>query len=202
MPAHRAVQTLTLQCVYPRKISLHGKVSHINSFTSESIHTAQLREVSASIFHFLVLGATLLRLIHRWRTRKIWWEDYTVCIVLLVDTILVILTWLRFRFGGKHTHFTPKWLWQYFVVHDIITGKVQGFIYSAWLSAAMAWAVIWWLFYFSFISQAYWHHSTRGSRFSLCLLLARIFPENHFFRRFSFVLSITFSLSYVAFLLV
>jgi len=66
--------------------------------------------VSATLFHLLVVGATSLRLVHRWRTMRMWWDDYSAFIVLLVDVMYVVLMWLRFRYGGKHTRFMPRQL--------------------------------------------------------------------------------------------
>jgi hypothetical protein len=32
-----------------------------------------------------------------------WWDDYSALVLLLVDVMLVVLMWLRFRYGGKHS---------------------------------------------------------------------------------------------------
>jgi len=132
------------------------------------IHNLLAWEISATVFHFLVVQVTFLRLVHRWRTERMWWDDYTAFILLMLDVIYVILTWLRFRYG----------------VTGLTTGKIEGFIYSAWFGHVVGWAVVW------------------GSRFSLSLSIARIFPENHVCRRISFGLSIILPLSYVVLLLV
>jgi len=64
--------------------------------------SGQPRIVSVTLFHLLVVAATFLRLVHRWRTKQLWWDDYSAFIVLLVDITFVIIMWWRFRNGGKH----------------------------------------------------------------------------------------------------
>ena len=65
------------------------------------------RKASVTLLHLLAAGSTLLRLVHRWKTNRMWWDDYITVIPLMVDIIFIILMWLRFRDGGKHTHFEP-----------------------------------------------------------------------------------------------
>jgi hypothetical protein len=73
-----------------------------------------------------------------------WWDDYTAFMLLVVDVMYIILMWLRFRYGGKHTRFMPKQLCdKCFLAAGITTAKVEGFVYSAWLGEAIGWTVIW-----------------------------------------------------------
>jgi len=60
------------------------------------------RVVSVTLFHLRVVAATSLRLVHRGRTKRLWWDDYSAFIVLLVDVMFVVIMWWRFRDGGKH----------------------------------------------------------------------------------------------------
>ncbi|KIM47024.1 hypothetical protein M413DRAFT_23319 [Hebeloma cylindrosporum] len=113
---------------------------------------------------FLALGFTCLRLVHRWRTKQMWWDDYSAFIPLTVDVIYIVLTWLRFRDGVAG-----------------IT-EMEGFLYSDWFGVALGWTVIW------------------GSRISLSLSIARVFPEKHTCRRFLLGLSTAFFLSYIGIL--
>ncbi|KIM47026.1 hypothetical protein M413DRAFT_268127 [Hebeloma cylindrosporum] len=122
-------------------------------------------EICLTLFHFFIVGFTCLRLGHRWRTKQMWWDDYSACIPLTVDVIFIILTWLRFRDG--------------------VAGipEMGGFVYSDWFGVALGWTVIW------------------GSRISLSLSIARVFPAKNTCRRFLLGLSIAFFLSYLANLL-
>ena len=76
----------------------------------DSVPFTHFRKVSVTLFHSLVIGVTILRLVHRWRSKRMWWDDYSTFIVLLVDVMYVVIMWLRFRHGGKHTRFMPKQL--------------------------------------------------------------------------------------------
>ncbi|KIM46677.1 hypothetical protein M413DRAFT_56398, partial [Hebeloma cylindrosporum] len=58
-------------------------------------------KVSVTLFHLLAVGFTLLRLVYRWKTKRLWWDDYITIIPLMVDILYIILMWLRFRDGGE-----------------------------------------------------------------------------------------------------
>jgi hypothetical protein len=105
------------------------------------------RKVSVTLFHLLAVGSTLLRLVHRWKTKRMWWDDYITVIPFTVDIVHIILMWLRFRDGGKHTHSSPSKSNECFLaagVTFLAAGVTKPrFIYSTWFAAAISWTVIW-----------------------------------------------------------
>ena len=80
-----------------------------------------------TVFHFLVIGATSLRLVHRWRTKRLWWDDYSAFVVLVVDIVYVVHMWLRFRYGGKNNAMAPQ---------ATLDTKWQLFFSSCWSNCA------------------------------------------------------------------
>ncbi|KAH9485640.1 hypothetical protein JR316_0002550 [Psilocybe cubensis] len=51
-------------------------------------------EVSTLLLQIVCAGSTTVRLVHRWRTRRMWWDDWIVFIPLSVDVFLVVIDWL------------------------------------------------------------------------------------------------------------
>ena len=66
-------------------------------------------KVCMTLLHIVVIGTTCLRLLHRCQTKRMWWDDYITIIPLLVDVAYVVLMWLKFRGGGKHTYPFLAW---------------------------------------------------------------------------------------------
>jgi len=85
-----------------------GECVIFNSFTSIIYSHLDFGKVCMTFFHLLVLGITSVRIVHRWRTKRMWWDDYGAFVSLIVDVIYVILMWLRFRYGGKRYCFVPQ----------------------------------------------------------------------------------------------
>jgi len=57
--------------------------------------------VFASVFHILGLVSTVLRLLHRLRTSRMWWDDYLVVFPLILDTINFASLWVLYSYQSK-----------------------------------------------------------------------------------------------------
>jgi hypothetical protein len=115
-------------------------------------------KVCITILHLVVIGCTFLRLLHRWRTNRMWWDDYSTVLPLVIDVAYVIFMWWKFRGGGKLTYpFRARSIWiNIFSFSGLASQKSEGFIYSALFFASICWTIIWWLLYFLLIAQAHW----------------------------------------------
>jgi len=59
--------------------------------------------VLASFFHILALVSTVLRLVHRLRTSRMWWDDYMVVLPLGLDTAYFASLWVLYDFQRKES---------------------------------------------------------------------------------------------------
>ena len=59
------------------------------------------RPVFASVFHILALVSTMLRLIHRLRTSRMWWDDYTVVLPLAMNTVNFASLWVLYEYQSQ-----------------------------------------------------------------------------------------------------
>jgi len=99
--------------------------------------------VCVTLLQAVSFSATILRLFHRWRTNRLWWDDYVLLLPFVADVLLVILTWTTF---GSHRTFSPSVLLVlssgltcHFAERDL-TGK---FFHSDWFSAFLYFTVVW-----------------------------------------------------------
>ncbi|KAF8901909.1 hypothetical protein CPB84DRAFT_1729440 [Gymnopilus junonius] len=126
-------------------------------------------KVSILILHLVAAISTIYRLVHRFRIRRPWWDDYLVFFPLAVDIMYCILTWIRF----PHRYSYPLDLSKPMIVLN-----------SIWLSLFPYLLVIW------------------TTRMALALSLARIFPERHPARIWSFCLVVIMLLTCLSCMLV
>ncbi|KDR75564.1 hypothetical protein GALMADRAFT_248043 [Galerina marginata CBS 339.88] len=49
--------------------------------------------VCPTVLQVIAIGFTFIRLVHRWRTCRMWWDDWVVLIPLIVDCLYLSLTW-------------------------------------------------------------------------------------------------------------
>ena len=60
-------------------------------------------EVCISILHGIAIISTCLRVEHRRRARRLWWDDYATIIPAVVEVLNVAVLWLRFTHrAGEH----------------------------------------------------------------------------------------------------
>ncbi|KJA28286.1 hypothetical protein HYPSUDRAFT_690450 [Hypholoma sublateritium FD-334 SS-4] len=57
-------------------------------------------KICISVLHGIAIFSTCLRLEHRRRTRKLWWDDYATIVPLLTEGLNISVLWLRFRYGN------------------------------------------------------------------------------------------------------
>ncbi len=57
-----------------------------------------------SVLHGIAICSTCLRLEHRRRTRRLWWDDYATIVPLLTEGLNIAVLWLRFRQGSCEIH--------------------------------------------------------------------------------------------------
>ncbi|KAF8905751.1 hypothetical protein CPB84DRAFT_1823099 [Gymnopilus junonius] len=84
-------------------------------------------KISITLLHFLAFSSTLVRIGHRWRTRRAWWDDYIVVIPWCFDIIYIVTMWAKYK------------------NHDISWDipDPSGFIYSAWFDSFLYFSEIW-----------------------------------------------------------
>jgi len=149
-PALSAAQRPFFTCIYPPKTSLHGRVRSFailsHSFVIYLHFFGLVGKVCITLLHHFVIGSTFLRLLYRWRTNRMWWDDYTAIIPLVIDVGYVIFMWWGFG-GGRGKPYirlpSPSDSDKSFLVSDLASRKLEGFNYSS-LFAAIGWTIIWW----------------------------------------------------------
>ncbi|PPQ83595.1 hypothetical protein CVT25_006345 [Psilocybe cyanescens] len=91
-------------------------------------HQNQLAwKISITLVHFVSLSMTMVRIRHRWRTCRIWWDDYIVVIPWAFDCVSTILLWTKYR-NRDISWYIPD---------------PEGFVYSKWFDAFVYFTVIW-----------------------------------------------------------
>ncbi|CAA7260466.1 unnamed protein product [Cyclocybe aegerita] len=68
--------------------------------------------VILSLLHLIAIGSTVFRIVHRYRTKKLWWDDYLAFIPLTMDCALFIQLWCRFsrKFVSRDRMIESFWL--------------------------------------------------------------------------------------------
>ncbi|TFK45009.1 hypothetical protein BDQ12DRAFT_673952 [Crucibulum laeve] len=61
-----------------------------------------------TLTHVLAISFTLVRLTHRYRTRRLWWDDYVAVVPLLADVLFCIVFWFSYRHRMATTDFVPS----------------------------------------------------------------------------------------------
>lgn len=52
-------------------------------------------EVSMSLLHGIAIISTCLRIEHRRRARRLWWDDYATIIPAVIEVLNIAMLWLR-----------------------------------------------------------------------------------------------------------
>ncbi|KAF8161383.1 hypothetical protein B0H34DRAFT_700715 [Crassisporium funariophilum] len=84
-------------------------------------------KVCITLLHFLAISCTIVRIGHRARTRRMWWDDYVVVVPLAFDFVYIITMWMRLR------------------NHDIswTSPDQEIFISSTWFASFLYFTIIW-----------------------------------------------------------
>lgn len=102
--------------------------------------------VSITLLHFLSLSSTVVRVGHRWRTRRAWWDDYIVIIPWCLDIIYIVTMWAKYKNHGECR--TPIIRWGTLLTFSDISWDIpdpSGFIYSAWFDSFLYFSEIWYV---------------------------------------------------------
>ncbi|KAF9563024.1 hypothetical protein CPC08DRAFT_346479 [Agrocybe pediades] len=119
-------------------------------------------KICISPLQALAISSTLLRLFHRWRIGKMWWDDWLAVFPLTIQCIFTVFMWFARPGASPNAEF------------PLSSGAYR----------VQALSIIW------------------GSRMSLALSVARIFPPNHGSRRFAVGLMVVSLSVYLCSLLV
>ncbi|PPQ84386.1 hypothetical protein CVT25_013047 [Psilocybe cyanescens] len=52
-------------------------------------------KIAVTVFHVIAASTTIYRLVHRFRIRRLWWDDYVLFAALIVDTAFWPIYWAR-----------------------------------------------------------------------------------------------------------
>ncbi|KAF9051993.1 hypothetical protein BJ165DRAFT_1524872 [Panaeolus papilionaceus] len=99
----------------------------VNERTFTAAQSLLAWQICLTIFHAIAIGFTLTRLVHRWRTRKIWWDDYIVLLPLVTDIVYVVVNWIM-RYNNSFSQ---------------DGGQYRSFIFSKWFVLFMFFTVVW-----------------------------------------------------------
>ncbi|PPQ82422.1 hypothetical protein CVT25_008369 [Psilocybe cyanescens] len=154
------------------------------SFLYLQCQTNLLLAVSITLVHFLSLSMTIVRIRHRWRTGRIWWDDYIVVIPWAFDFISTILLWTEY----KNTDIS------------LYTPDPEGFVYSNWFYAFTYFTIIWYVCIIfgvePLLRDVFDLALTRFSRIGLTLSVAGIFLPGHRYRICAFIFVVVLFLLY------
>lgn len=50
-----------------------------------------------TVCHSLAMSSTVYRVIHRFRMRRLWWDDYLAFVALFFDVIYFATLWVRLK---------------------------------------------------------------------------------------------------------
>ncbi|KAF8901920.1 hypothetical protein CPB84DRAFT_1846624 [Gymnopilus junonius] len=114
-------------------------------------------KVSIITLHAIAVLTTVLRLVHRFRLRKTWWDDY----ILFIPLVFNLAYWVVFCWGFCQ----PTGLER--DDDDMSSGDA---IFDSYWLATLPGVLVWW-----------------GTRTVLTLCLARMFPPEHPARKWSFI---------------
>ncbi|KAF8806687.1 hypothetical protein BYT27DRAFT_7242893 [Phlegmacium glaucopus] len=81
-------------------------------------------QVSMTLLQLLAMGMTIFRLVHRWRSHRLWWDDYVVCLPPCLECILVVQIWLKFHQANGVVKINPA-------------------IESFWMGAFIYYTILW-----------------------------------------------------------
>ncbi|KAF8806684.1 hypothetical protein BYT27DRAFT_6636398 [Phlegmacium glaucopus] len=79
-------------------------------------------KISVTLLQFLAIGTTIFRLVRRWRSQRMWWDDYVVCIPVALDCLYVTVLWIKFQ-------------------HKVV--KPNATLDSFWFNAFLYYSVLW-----------------------------------------------------------
>ncbi|PPQ84026.1 hypothetical protein CVT25_000572, partial [Psilocybe cyanescens] len=131
----------------------------------------RITPVSLTIFHALAIISTGLRLEHRRRTKKLWWDDLVTVVPIMLEGLNITILWLRIR-DHRDTPLKYRILMSY--------GNTVCFT-----------TILWYVPRSIELLRITWDISRRFSRISLAFAVVRITPSWTKSRRIAIWLTIT-----------
>ena len=147
-----------------------------------------LQSVILTVLHIIAIGSTIFRLIHRFRIKKIGWDDYAAVIAVSFD--ISVLVQLCFKFHDKCAY---QFCFNSLSVTSALVGAPKHLIESFWFSVFLLQVVLWcapFHYMLWFLNPRFF----RFSRISLLLSVARIFPSGNPVKRNCYLFSLLFIL--------
>ncbi|PPQ71455.1 hypothetical protein CVT24_011967 [Panaeolus cyanescens] len=83
-------------------------------------------QICLTVFHSIAIGFIIARLVHRWRTRKLWWDDYIILLPFVTDIAYLSVNWTIYSESNQQSD-----------------GPYRNFIYSLWFSKFMFFTIVW-----------------------------------------------------------
>ncbi|KAH9483195.1 hypothetical protein JR316_0005299 [Psilocybe cubensis] len=112
---------------YHIKTKKPGKLRTLDVLRRSILSDLFFRLVSITVIHCLALGLALIRLTHRWRTRRLWWDDYVVIIPWVFDLFSLVILCVQYS-SNKGWWYKPD---------------LSRFIFSGWFATFRYLTVIW-----------------------------------------------------------
>ncbi|PPQ70432.1 hypothetical protein CVT25_004304 [Psilocybe cyanescens] len=128
-------------------------------------------KVCVTVVQAVSITSTVIRLVHRWHTRRMWWDDWATFVPLLVDCLYLAFMWK----GAQDQHLFLPAAQLYLLFYCAMVGSVV--LVST--------------------EQSLDEGNFRLSRVSLALSTARIFPAKHVCRRVALWISGIFLFLYI-----
>jgi hypothetical protein len=150
-----------------------------------------------SVLHIIAIGSTLFRLFYRHRTRRLWWDDYTAIIPLVMECMYLTVLWLRvferglslsirLNYRNSLTLFFRPWALR-FKGKDRASLVIHGLFYHRHMVCLFA----------LLVTQIHQKPYSRWTRISLGLAIARIIPRWEPVRKFTMGVVCAFGGTYV-----
>ncbi|KDR75565.1 hypothetical protein GALMADRAFT_279586 [Galerina marginata CBS 339.88] len=79
-------------------------------------------KVCMTVLQLIAIGFTIIRLLQRWRTSRMWWDDWVVVLALLADCLFLSLMWVE---------------------SEIPAINSSNLLFSRWFSAFILFVIVW-----------------------------------------------------------
>ncbi|KAF9473419.1 hypothetical protein BDN70DRAFT_385383 [Pholiota conissans] len=84
-------------------------------------------DIFVTLLHVTVIGFTCLRVHYRKRTHRLWWDDFTAALAVLIDCGYVTILWFSYSSPGSILHSRPSHVARYWLLLEL-------FFIVIWLS--------------------------------------------------------------------
>jgi len=98
-----------------------------------------LQSVILTVLHIIAIGSTIFRLLHRFRIKKIGWDDYVAVIAVSFDISVLVQLWFKFHDKRAYRFFFKLKL----SLTSASVGAPKHLIESFWFSVFLLQVVLW-----------------------------------------------------------